>query len=524
MTEKVGSKELFRCVVHWTPGDNNEDKTPDKKKDVKFQERNPNLKTETLHGEIYQQFEKDFEKVKKIEQEKDSLIQSLFTQLQNQVKFMKTLNLNNSQVQNFENYLKKVENFESNPMDKGIFDTTFQLIEEKESIFLLREEQVKELTELIEKSNIKKEPELSKEEKAAISIQRYYKRYSIFKKWKWVIRSFVGSKDAKPLLERNKIIKEIITTERYYFKCLSEIKSLYLQPLKNEKKMETTDIEEIFLNIDQIYLVHQILLQELEESVSSWPKIYLGDVFLSHLQFFQLYEEYVNKYDQASQILKLKRQKDFVFDEFCNQNQKKTIGSLTISSLLIMPVQRLPRYKMLLEQLIKNTTKEHLDYEPLTKAVFVLSETVTSINERKKEFESSNVIHEITNNIGSKKSQKLELSKREFLLSKIIGFNKQSHRHVYIFSGLILIFSIKIKNSMSMKSFRIPNDDRPKNLSNLQFDNYIVLNKQVKLSKTDSEIQLKVDKLIYTFNIESKYKGEMILILEALNEAINKSF
>lgn len=519
MTE--ANKEIFRCIVHWTPNEQNDEKTPDKKKDFKFQERKSMLKNETIHGEIYQQFEKDLEQIQKLDQEKDSLISSLFIQLQNQVKFMKSLNLNNCQVQNFENYLKKIENISLTRIDTTVFDPTFRLLEEKESVYISNQERVKELTEWVEKSNIKKEPEVTIEEKSALTIQKYYKRYQIFKKWKWIIKNFINSKEAKPLLERNKIIKEIIKTERHYFKCLSEIKNLYLQPLKNEKKMDILDIEEIFINVVQIYLVHQVLLHELEDSINHWPRIYLGDVFLSHLHFFQLYEEYINKYDQAAQLLKIKRKKDFIFDEFCNHNQKKTIGSLNLSSLLIMPVQRLPRYKLLLEQLIKNTNKEHLDYEPLNKAVNILNETIKSINERKKEFESSHIISEICNNIG-KKAQKFELGKREFLLMKNVEYNKQSNRYVYIFTGLILIFSTKLKSFS--KSFKtLTNEEhKQKSFSNLQFENYIILNKQTILTRYESEIQMKQDKIIHSFHVESKYKGEMILMMEALNEAINK--
>ena len=36
------------------------------------------------------------------------------------------------------------------------------------------------------------------------------------------------------------------------------------------------------------------------------------------------------------------------FDKFCSASQKKTTGNLDLKSLMIQPVQRLPRYCLLL--------------------------------------------------------------------------------------------------------------------------------------------------------------------------------
>jgi len=37
-----------------------------------------------------------------------------------------------------------------------------------------------------------------------------------------------------------------------------------------------------------------------------------------------------------------------------------------LSSLLITPIQRIPRYQMLIESLLKNTWKSHEDYQQLS--------------------------------------------------------------------------------------------------------------------------------------------------------------
>ena len=54
---------------------------------------------------------------------------------------------------------------------------------------------------------------------------------------------------------------------------------------------------------------------------------------------------------------------------------------LNLRAYLIMPVQRIPRYKLLLTELLKHTPEDHPDYQDLVAAVKLVSGVVASINE-----------------------------------------------------------------------------------------------------------------------------------------------
>ena len=58
---------------------------------------------------------------------------------------------------------------------------------------------------------------------------------------------------------------------------------------------------------------------------------------------------------------------------------KKT-SSLTLESFLIMPVQRVPRYLLLLQDMLKYTREGHPDYIPLQKSINTIREQLTKIN------------------------------------------------------------------------------------------------------------------------------------------------
>jgi hypothetical protein len=59
-----------------------------------------------------------------------------------------------------------------------------------------------------------------------------------------------------------------------------------------------------------------------------------------------------------------------------------------LESLLIMPVQRIPRYQLLLKELLKNTWPDHPDYVFLGQALDKIQETAAYVNDRAKEAES----------------------------------------------------------------------------------------------------------------------------------------
>lgn len=63
-----------------------------------------------------------------------------------------------------------------------------------------------------------------------------------------------------------------------------------------------------------------------------------------------------------------------------------------MDSFLIQPVQRIPRYKLLLSDILKNTPKEHVDYNMLQKALDEVSTIAQFVNESKRKNENSQIL------------------------------------------------------------------------------------------------------------------------------------
>lgn len=66
-----------------------------------------------------------------------------------------------------------------------------------------------------------------------------------------------------------------------------------------------------------------------------------------------------------------------------------------LPAFLIQPIQRIPRYKLLLEQLVSKTAVIHPDYNDLSKALGYLSEIAVVLNNKIREHENRQKIIDI---------------------------------------------------------------------------------------------------------------------------------
>jgi hypothetical protein len=121
-------------------------------------------------------------------------------------------------------------------------------------------------------------------------------------------------------------------------------------------------------------------------------------------QFMNLYRQYSMNYIHSLTALSTLKQGDenfsFWLHHFEEDDRKQSRSSsraavggddeiqyisnvkkeLPLESLLIAPVQRVPRYRLLLKEMLKHTTPAHVDYEPIQQALDVVEYLCDSIN------------------------------------------------------------------------------------------------------------------------------------------------
>lgn len=163
----------------------------------------------------------------------------------------------------------------------------------------------------------------------------------------------------KYYLQRIKIINEILDTEKTYYNHLKNCVNVYMKPLTdqvgtNNELISLKNIKEIFSSIDIIENMHSSFLVDLENRIknassgtSDADEAKVGDVFIRLVDCLRLYKAYISNYDKAIETLSDHLEKP-KFRQWID-TQKETHQTLSLANILICPIQRIPRYSLLLQ-------------------------------------------------------------------------------------------------------------------------------------------------------------------------------
>ncbi|KAL6055009.1 Rho guanine nucleotide exchange factor (GEF) 17 [Balamuthia mandrillaris] len=209
-----------------------------------------------------------------------------------------------------------------------------------------------------------------------------------------VVRRFL----VKKALKRMRIASELLVTEQNYVGHLSTIIRIFLEPLEQQavpKKWVTMpEIRTMFSVVRQLHKHHTRFLEVLEQRMKNWDvfkKHGVADLFLQ-FDFVFLYSHYVDNYGNALDTLD-RCKKNPSFSTFLKKCEAKPeCNYQDLPSFLIMPVQRVPRYEMLLRDLIKKSTSGTESYRMLDSAYTRIRQVTREINERKRVSEQLAVV------------------------------------------------------------------------------------------------------------------------------------
>ncbi|GAB5353264.1 hypothetical protein AAMO2058_000022500 [Amorphochlora amoebiformis] len=206
-----------------------------------------------------------------------------------------------------------------------------------------------------------------------------------------------------------KVREEILSTEETYVSQLNQLIEIYISPLRkmfsdarNTKKtppLDTKEMSTMFGNIETIFQVNTHFLQELRRNqeceTNNKPGKGIGAIFLEFAPYFKMYTDYVGNHDRATDLLsKIQStggRKYNSFKSFLSQSQKKA----PLTALLILPIQRVPRYRLLLQELVKRTDDSVPDYPQLNQALELIKKSATHINDAVKRMDRSRKVRAV---------------------------------------------------------------------------------------------------------------------------------
>ena len=220
---------------------------------------------------------------------------------------------------------------------------------------------------------------------SAITIQRAYRWYQYRKTCRDM---------SKANFRREKAAREIMESEDAYVQNLQLLAAEYAGPLKRmaaEHRMITAQqYKDLFLNLDEILAFNTRLLGAFQERMRNFDnrRTCIGDIFLQFPQMSTLYQYFVGNFDKSAAALNALLESPAFVKWQEDVAEQPQLHKLRINTLLIMPVQRVPRYSLLLRELISKTPETHPDYASLQKAYDFIGTVASGINEAKRRAEA----------------------------------------------------------------------------------------------------------------------------------------
>ncbi|XP_049849009.1 uncharacterized protein LOC126317076 [Schistocerca gregaria] len=265
---------------------------------------------------------------------------------------------------------------------------------------------------------------------------------------------------------RTRIANEILSTEKAYIGYLKVLLKFYLHPLRQAAgtsglpSLET--VSRFFpKNLELICQFNTQLYKALRKAIRYQNYNNIGAIFLKYGSFLKIYNEYSSDFNQCVLLMNKMSKEMPALQEKLKEARIRSECRLSYEDLLIMPIQRVPRYSLLLSELMKNTPEDHPDYENLCDAVTQLSAIGQFINES------------VQKNNNYRRVQELEMKGVNFgglvdptryLVYECVGKvtteqGKKELKHFFLFNDLLVSVkesALKTGVDLSLPEYAVP--------------------------------------------------------------------
>ncbi|KAM4865687.1 pleckstrin homology domain-containing family G member 1 [Thomomys bottae] len=279
------------------------------------------------------------------------------------------------------------------------------------------------------------------------------------------------------LLYADRVVREILDTERTYVQDLKSIVEDYLTCIRDQTKLPlaTEDQAALFGNIQDIYHFNSELLQDLENCEND--PVAIAECFVSKSEEFHIYTQYCTNYPRSVAVL-TECMRDKILAKFFRERQEALKHLLPLGSYLLKPVQRILKYHLLLHEIQTHLDKDTEGYEVVLDAIDTMQRVAWHINDMKRKHEHAIRLQEIQSLLtnwkgpdltsygelvleGTFRIQRAKNERTLFLLDKLLLITKKRDDmfayKAHILCGNLMLVEVIPKEPLSFSVFHYKN-------------------------------------------------------------------
>ncbi|KZO96815.1 hypothetical protein CALVIDRAFT_99813 [Calocera viscosa TUFC12733] len=205
-------------------------------------------------------------------------------------------------------------------------------------------------------------------------------------------RESVDEGHQRRALKRLKVVKELLDTEKSYVDGLDLVYEHFLIPLM--ESLETSrrplvtrdDLNAMFSNFIDIWNLHRAILRSLDEAVSPGEQgrptpPSLSSVMRSHFPYLSMYKPFVANFTSAMSTISHLQSTSPLFRAWLSDTERESkCGNLSLVAWLLTCVQRVPRYLLLLKDLVACSDPTEEETEQLRRVFVMISKTAETLD------------------------------------------------------------------------------------------------------------------------------------------------
>ncbi|XP_030259691.1 guanine nucleotide exchange factor VAV3-like isoform X1 [Sparus aurata] len=263
---------------------------------------------------------------------------------------------------------------------------------------------------------------------------------------------------------RSCCLMEIKQTEEKYTETLESIEKYFLNPLK--KFFSAAEIDKVFVNIPDLVKVHKSLMVDVQDSILNKNALNLYQIFISYKERLLIYGIYCSRVEIAIAVLDLIcKEKEDVRLKLEECSKRANNGKFTLRDLLVVPMQRVLKYHLLLQELVKHT-HDAADKSNLKIALDAMKDLAQYVNEVKRDNETLREIDQYQRSIENLNQPLISYGRPkgdgEVRMVSSVDKRKQD-RHIFLFDVAVIVCkrrgdNYEMKDILDLSYFKITNN------------------------------------------------------------------
>uniref|UniRef100_A0A3B4ZQN5 Guanine nucleotide exchange factor VAV3-like n=1 Tax=Stegastes partitus TaxID=144197 RepID=A0A3B4ZQN5_9TELE len=263
---------------------------------------------------------------------------------------------------------------------------------------------------------------------------------------------------------RSCCLTEIKQTEEKYTETLESIEKYFLNPLK--KFFSAAEIDKVFVNIPDLVEVHKSLTVDVQDSILNKNALNLYQIFISYKERLLIYGIYCSRVEIAIAVLDLIcKEKEDVRLKLEECSKRANNGRFTLRDLLVVPMQRVLKYHLLLQELVKHT-HDAADKSNLKIALDAMKDLAQYVNEVKRDNETIREIDQYQRSIENLNQRLITFGRPkgdgEVRMVSSVDKRKQD-RHIFLFDVAVIVCkrrgdNYEMKDILDLNYFKITNN------------------------------------------------------------------